>query len=195
MNPFVAAVLARCTPAKLLPRCINMQLAAALLWTCTLLWLELTHPRRNFGRALLAGQWRESKEEVVRLDGIDQNSFRLLLEYIYSGEIWVGGLEELFNLLVSGEHVGLHGLCELCIQRLQQRLDLSNSLQIRLFAAEIGCKELEEAAFDIVLGDFAQVFETCDITCPHFQSLTLLQPRNISPLLRVLATVLLALPV
>ena len=97
----------------------------------------------------------------MRLDGIDKHSFRLLLEFVYSGEVRVGGLEELFNLLVSGEHVGLHGLRDLCVQRLQQRLNLPNSLQMRLFASEIGCPELEEAASEIVLGDFARV-------CVHF---------------------------
>jgi len=109
------------------------------------------------GRALLAGQWKERKEDTVRLDGIDRHSFRLLLDYIYSGEVRVGGLEELLNVLVSGEHVGLHGLRDLCVHRLQQRLDLPNSLQMRLFAAEISCPELEEAASEIILGDFAQV--------------------------------------
>ena len=108
-------------------------------------------------RALLAGSWRESKEEVVRLDGIDRHSFRLVLDYIYTGEVQLGGLEETFNLIATSDHVGLFDLRDLCVHRLQQQLDISNSLVMWVCAAEIGCTEVETSASDYVLGDFAQV--------------------------------------
>jgi len=108
-------------------------------------------------RALLTGSWRESKEDVVRLDGIDRHSFRLMLEYIYTGEVQPGGLEEMFNLVATSDHVGLFDLRDLCVHRLQQQLDISNSLLMRVCAAEIGCTEVETCASDYVLGDFAQV--------------------------------------
>eukprot|EP00802_Teleaulax_amphioxeia_P006357 Tamp_06361.p1 GENE.Tamp_06361~~Tamp_06361.p1 ORF type:complete len:649 (-),score=133.36 Tamp_06361:706-2652(-) len=113
----------------------------------------------DFLRALLTGSWRESKEDVVRLDGIDRHSFRLMLEYIYTGEVQPGGLEELFNLVATSDHVGLFDLRDLCVHRLQQQLDISNSLLMRVCAAEIGCTEVETCASDYVLGDFAQVVE------------------------------------
>ena len=105
----------------------------------------------------MAGQWRERNEDVVRLDGIDKRSFRLLLEYIYAGEVRISSLEEMLNLLVSGEHIGLHGLRDLCVQQLQDHLDVRNALQMQFVAAEISCPELEEAASEIVYGEFEQL--------------------------------------
>ena len=96
----------------------------------------------------------------MRIDGIDKRSFRLLLQYIYSGEVVVSGLEELLNLLVAGEHVGLSGLRDMCVERLLEHLSIFNAIQMRLFASEISCPELEQAASKLVLGDFAKVAET-----------------------------------
>ena len=96
----------------------------------------------------------------MRIDGIDKRSFRLLLQYIYSGEVVVSGLEELLNLLVAGEHVGLSGLRDMCVERLLEHLSIFNAIQMRLFASEISCPELEQAASKLVLGEFAKVAET-----------------------------------
>jgi len=93
----------------------------------------------------------------VRLDGIDKHSFRLLLQYIYSGEVRASSVEEMVNLLVSGEHIGLHGLRDLCVQQLQDHLHVRNALQMQFLAAEISCPELEGAASEIVYDEFLQV--------------------------------------
>jgi len=108
-------------------------------------------------RALLVGGWRESKEEVITLDGVDARSFELILTFLYSGELVAKGVGELLDLLVACEHLAVATIRDLCVQRLQQRLDLPNALQMRVIAQQIGCMELEAAASEVVWGQFSQV--------------------------------------
>mmetsp|Transcript_71769 Transcript_71769/g.149876 ORF Transcript_71769/g.149876 Transcript_71769/m.149876 type:complete len:624 (-) Transcript_71769:225-2096(-) len=114
----------------------------------------------DFLRVLLVGGWKESKEEVVNLKGIDGKAFRAILKYLYSGELVATGVEELLNILVASEHVGIHTVRDLCVQRLQQLLDLPNALQMWVFAQQVQCIELEAVAAEVVWGQFTQVAAT-----------------------------------
>jgi hypothetical protein len=91
----------------------------------------------DFLHALLVGGWKESSENVIRLDGVDANSFRALLSFIYSGELHAHDIDELFQLLVSAEHLGITSARPICVERLQERLDLPNALRMRLLAQQV----------------------------------------------------------
>lgn len=52
----------------------------------------------------------------------------LLLQVIASD------VTELLHLLVASEHLQIESVRDLCVQRLQQRLDLPNALKVRLFS-------------------------------------------------------------
>jgi hypothetical protein len=91
----------------------------------------------DFLHALLVGGWRESSENVIRLDGVDANSFRALLSFIYTGELHAQDIDELFQLLVSAEHLGIASARPICVERLQERLDLPNALRMRLLAQQV----------------------------------------------------------
>ena len=91
----------------------------------------------DFLHALLVGGWKESGENVIRLDGVDANSFRALLSFIYSGELHAHDVDELFQLLVSAEHLGITTARPICVERLQERLDLPNALRMCLLAQQV----------------------------------------------------------
>jgi hypothetical protein len=147
----------------------------------------------DFLHALLVGGWKESSENVIRLDGVDAKSFRALLSFIYSGELHAQDIDDLFQLLVSAEHLGITSARPICVERLQERLDLPNALRMRLLAqqvplqlnihrcimtrdnifmtqiaiarTQIGCAELEAAASDVVWGQFNQVLSPYPVPC------------------------------
>lgn len=104
----------------------------------------------DFFKILLVGGFRESKEEVIKLEGVDKRSFKWILDFIYNGQLVLHGTEELVNLLVASEHLGFSSVRSICVQRLQQRLDLPNALKLRLFGQEVGCQELIEAASEVL---------------------------------------------
>jgi len=114
----------------------------------------------DFLRVLLVGGWKESKEDVVQLQGIDGQAFGSILRFLYSGELAAKGVEELLNILVASEHIGIHAVRDLCVQRLEQLLDLPNALQMWVFAQQVGCIELEAVASEVVWGQFSQVAAT-----------------------------------
>jgi hypothetical protein len=90
----------------------------------------------DFLHALLVGCWKESKEDVICLDGVDASSFSKLLHFIYSGELQADDVDDLFQLLVSAEQLGIASARPICVDRLQERLDLPNALRMRLLAQQ-----------------------------------------------------------
>ena len=96
----------------------------------------------DFLHALLVGGWKESNKEVIRLDEVDAGSFRSLLNFIYSGELRAVDIDDLFQLLVSAEQLGIASARPICVDRLQERLDLPNALKMRLLAQQVNMMEL-----------------------------------------------------
>ena len=91
----------------------------------------------DFLYALLMGGWKESNEEVICLDGVDADSFRSLLNFIYSAELRASDVDDLVQLLVAAEQLGIVTARPICVQRLQERLDLPNALRMRLLAQQV----------------------------------------------------------
>lgn len=56
---------------------------------------------------MLLGQWSDSNDKVIELYGVDQNSFSLLLDFMYKGSVAVDKLDDMLNLLLSSEHLGM----------------------------------------------------------------------------------------
>ena len=69
--------------------------------------------------------------QAVKLEGVDARSFETILNFIYTSQVVVEDVTELLHLLVASEHLDVHAVRDLCVQRLQQRLDLPNALQAR----------------------------------------------------------------
>eukprot|EP00960_Hanusia_phi_P030044 748353-Hanusia_phi.AAC.1 len=125
----------------------------------------------DFFKILLVGGFKESKEEEIKLEGVDKRSFKWILDFIYNGQLVLHGTEELVNLLVASEHLGFSSVRSICVQRLQQRLDLPNALKLRMFGQEVGCQELIEAASEvsanaamkILLSERCSISQVCEI--------------------------------
>ena len=56
---------------------------------------------------MLLGQWADSNDEVIELYGVDRNSFEHLLNFMYKGSVAVDKLDDVLNLLLSSEHLGM----------------------------------------------------------------------------------------
>jgi len=56
---------------------------------------------------MLLGQWADSNDEVIKLYGVDRNSFEHLLNFMYKGSVVVDKLDDILNLLLSSEHLGM----------------------------------------------------------------------------------------
>jgi hypothetical protein len=72
---------------------------------------------------------RRLVSQAVKLEGVDARSFETILNFIYTSQVVVEDVTELLHLLVASEHLDVHAVRDLCVQRLQQRLDLPNALQ------------------------------------------------------------------
>lgn len=92
--------------------------------------------RPNFASPFALGTHAQSNRcvatQAVKLEGVDARSFETILNFIYTSQVVVEDVTELLHLLVASEHLDVHAVRDLCVQRLQQRLDLPNALQARI---------------------------------------------------------------
>ncbi|KAE9531955.1 hypothetical protein AGLY_010157 [Aphis glycines] len=75
----------------------------------------------------------ESNKDLVKITKLDSTILKLLIDYIYSGEIMIAQ-ENVQFVLVAADLLQLYYVEQVCVEFLQKQLDPSNCLGIKEFA-------------------------------------------------------------
>ena len=83
--------------------------------------------RSEYFRTMLFGDMQEGNaDRIVIESGISAKSFRMIINYIYSGQPEASSVAELLDLLPYADMYQLDGLTSLCAKRLVQNLSCGN---------------------------------------------------------------------
>lgn len=102
-----------------------------------------------FFRALFTSGMRESHVERVPLPGVDLRAFRLLLRYMYLGELSLSG-GNILSVLVTADRLEMPEVVDACCAQLMLRLGVDNCVDVfvccRALVHRRACRLLARAA-------------------------------------------------
>lgn len=113
----------------------------------------------DYFSAMFTGDLEESHQPVVELQGLDPDTMEFLLDFVYTESIQVS-VENVQALLPAACLLQLEGVQKACCRFLEQQLDPSNCLGIRLFAETHCCEDLICAAEKYILKHFVSLVES-----------------------------------
>ncbi|XP_074636237.1 kelch-like protein 12 [Acropora palmata] len=113
----------------------------------------------DYFSAMFTGDLEESHQPVVELQGLDPDTMQFLLDFVYTESIQVS-VENVQALLPAACLLQLEGVQKACCRFLEQQLDPSNCLGIRLFAETHCCEDLRCAAEKYILKHFVSLVES-----------------------------------
>ena len=125
--------------------------------------------------AMFNGNMKESTEQSIYLNGIGAETMRAILNFIYTGEIYLNK-NNVENVLQAANLLLVQTVKDACCRFLESRLTITNALAIQLFAEIYACEELHTIACEFIHQNFTYVSETED-----FLSLS---PRQLAMLLQ-----------
>eukprot|EP00277_Geminigera_cryophila_P021284 CAMPEP_0179479750 /NCGR_PEP_ID=MMETSP0799-20121207/57933_1 /TAXON_ID=46947 /ORGANISM="Geminigera cryophila, Strain CCMP2564" /LENGTH=797 /DNA_ID=CAMNT_0021291579 /DNA_START=44 /DNA_END=2437 /DNA_ORIENTATION=+ len=90
------------------------------------------------------------------LDDVEESCAKVLLDFIYTGNVEVVEAE-LPALLGVSETLGVTGLRDACSQHLHKELSPENALRMRALGRSLGAHDLYEAAHHLIMEEFLEV--------------------------------------
>ena len=106
--------------------------------------------------AMFNGNMKESRERVVKLNGVDPEIMKHVLRYIYTGEILLQS-ENVELVLQAANLMLIKSLKDACCKYLINALNVGNCLGMQRFAEAYACTELHETITKFVHENFGYV--------------------------------------
>ncbi len=110
-------------------------------------------------RAMLTIDMREVKQDFIDIvlpDGCEMQTFKVLLEYGYTGYVEITG-DNVQELLILSDFLQLQSVEKACIEFMLKNMDASNCLSILQFADNHIIPDVKEAAKSYCLRHFSVV--------------------------------------
>ncbi len=105
------------------------------------------------------GTLLDPKVHRISLAGIDEQSLRVIVDFIYSGHTSVSE-EHLPIVLGASERLGIPGLRQSCAEHMLRQLTVENAIRFRHQGQIVKCPELFEAAHHLIMDEFHAVSQT-----------------------------------
>uniref|UniRef100_A0A1A8LD78 Kelch-like protein 21 n=1 Tax=Nothobranchius pienaari TaxID=704102 RepID=A0A1A8LD78_9TELE len=115
----------------------------------------------TYFRAMFAGTLRESVMDRVVLHEVSAELLGLLVDFCYTGRVTVTQ-DNVDVLLKTADLFQFPSVKEACCAFLEQRLDVSNCLEIQDFAEAYACRELAASARRFVLKNIMELAKGTD---------------------------------
>lgn len=109
--------------------------------------------------AMFNGNMRESNEEVISISGVQAESMKAILDFIYTGVI-ILDKNNVESILQGANLMLVQSVKDACCRFLESRLNVTNCLGIQSFAEAYACQELWIIASKFVAQNFSSVCET-----------------------------------
>ena len=87
----------------------------------------------EYFRCLFTTSLAEQNQSVITISGVDANSMKLVLDYIYTGRVELNA-DTVQNLLSSANLFQLSGLRDGCADYMEQKIEIDNCIGIHFFA-------------------------------------------------------------
>ncbi|KAM5156585.1 kelch-like protein 38 [Mantella aurantiaca] len=107
-------------------------------------------------KAMFCNNFRESIQGRVTLLGIDADTFRQIITYVYTGEILIS-FDNVFHLIQASSLLQYDKLLGICSEFLQDQMTPQNCLSMICFSEVFSCKNLKEKARQMALQCFKEV--------------------------------------
>ncbi|CAI9616820.1 unnamed protein product [Staurois parvus] len=107
-------------------------------------------------RAMFCNNFRESIQEKVTLMGIDSDTFRQIITYVYTGDILIT-VDNVFHLIQAASLLQYDKLMGTCSKFLQDQMTPQNCLSMICLSELFSCKSLKEKARQMALQCFKEV--------------------------------------
>ncbi|XP_072366926.1 actin-binding protein IPP isoform X3 [Scyliorhinus torazame] len=108
---------------------------------------------------LFAGGMQEASKDLIQIHGIEAETFRLLLEFIYTGIIDVS-IKNVQEVILAADMLQLTEIVNMCSDFLKGQVDPSNCVGIYQFAEQIACHDLIEFTESYIYVHFLEVCKT-----------------------------------
>ena len=110
----------------------------------------------SYFKAMFSCDLKESRLGKVYIENISPWTMKRLLDFIYTGKIDINykNVIDVFNAAVMFQ---LYKLVDKCTNLLQQHIDLTNCIEINLFASMHNLVNLEQDTFQFILDNFMQL--------------------------------------
>ncbi|EDW83231.2 uncharacterized protein Dwil_GK19118 [Drosophila willistoni] len=135
--------------------------------------------RSEYFRALLYGGMSESTQRQIQLD-VRLDLFKLLLEYIYTGNLLLTTMKEdvVINMLGTADHYGFHDLQLAISKYLTQSLTLKNVCVVLDAALLYNLKDLTEACLSFMDGNASDLLQEESFNLLSQESLEMVLQRD-----------------
>ncbi|XP_041064395.1 actin-binding protein IPP isoform X2 [Carcharodon carcharias] len=108
---------------------------------------------------LFAGGMQEASKKLIQIHGIEAETFRLLLEFIYTGIINVS-IKNVQEVILAADMLQLTEIVNMCSDFLKGQVDPSNCVGIYQFAEQIACHDLIEFSESYIYVHFLEACKT-----------------------------------
>ncbi|KAI2660159.1 Kelch-like protein 24 [Labeo rohita] len=107
-------------------------------------------------RTMFSGPFQESRQPVVKLQGISSAAMDNLLDFIYEGRLKLDE-ENVESVFQAADRLDVPVLTKACVQFLQERVSHSNCLGLMDFASLYVLRPLQERCQTLLYQDFQEV--------------------------------------
>lgn len=129
--------------------------------------------------AMFTSELLESQQEKILLQGVDYEALKLLVDFIYGGEITVTE-SNVESLLSAASLWQLVPVINFCSQFLQEQVEADNCVGILRFADAYGCQDLFNCCQRYILHHFSEVISTEEyVTMPEYLLVDLLKSEEL----------------
>ena len=104
--------------------------------------------------AMFKPGWEESREGIVKIEDLDGEELRRLLDYVYTGKFEDNendDIEVMGGLLAAADKYAIELLKARCVKALGKRLSVDNVLDIFALANAHGASGLKEESMDFIV--------------------------------------------
>ena len=129
--------------------------------------------------AMFTSELLESQQEKILLQGVEYEALKLLVDFIYGGEITVTE-SNVESLLSAASLWQLVPVINFCSQFLQEQVEADNCVGILRFADAYGCQDLFNCCQRYILHHFSEVISTEEyVTMPEYLLVDLLKSEEL----------------
>ncbi|KAM8733123.1 kelch-like protein 4 isoform X1 [Sparus aurata] len=112
----------------------------------------------DYFAAMFTSDVREAKQEEIKMEGVDPEALRSLVNFAYTGVLELKE-ETIESLLAAACLLQLSQVIQVCCNFLMKQLHPSNCLGIRSFADAQGCVDLLNVAHNYTMEHFLEVIQ------------------------------------
>jgi len=116
--------------------------------------------RSPFFKALFFGGLKESKQEKIKLENLNYNSFLDCLKYIYTGTLEISDADHAIEIIGTSNYLKLDHLKSICEKIIAGNIEIETAAYSLGIATLHNCTQLKSFCLNFIISNFEQVSKT-----------------------------------